>query len=114
VPERSLTVTLSSLRGRWKSTISTTVGVHRDLPLRPDERQPPLVGAHRDVLVPAGTVEHHRVAAILALDHVAAVAVIPDEGVVPVAERGGVGAFAANHRVVAVAALEPLVARPAV
>ena len=57
-----------------------------------------------------GAVEHQRIGAPLALDHVAAVAGIPDEAVIAVAEQRNVVAAAAVDDVIAVAADQPVVA----
>ena len=56
------------------------------------------------VLVDVGAVEQQRVVAVLALDHVAAVARVPDERVVAGAEQRRIVAAAAGDDVVAVAA----------
>ena len=58
------------------------VRVHRDVGDVADEEQSPTVRGHVDPLGDVGAVEPQRVAARLALDRVAAVARIPDEGVV--------------------------------
>src|SRR5262249_56049061 len=63
-----------------------------------------------DVLRDVGAVEHQGVAAGPAVDAVAAVAGIPDERVVAVAELGGVVAAPADDEVTAVAADERVVA----
>jgi hypothetical protein len=59
-------------------------------------------------------VEHHRVEAILTLDHVASVALVPDEYVVAVTERRHVSAGTADDDVIAVAAVDDIVARTTV
>ena len=80
------------------------------LPTSRDSLTRAAIGRDVDVLVDVGAVEHQRVGAGLALDHVAAVARIPDERVVAVAEKGDVVAAAADHGVVAVAADQHVVA----
>ncbi len=57
-----------------------------------------------NVLVDVGAVEHERIVAALAFHDVAAVAGVPDELVVAVAEKGDVIAAAAGDDVVAGAA----------
>src|SRR5262249_23600812 len=57
-----------------------------------------------------GAIEHERIRAGLALDRVAAIARIPGERVVAVAEQGRIVAAAAGHNVVAVAAEQDVVA----
>jgi hypothetical protein len=57
-----------------------------------------------DLLGAACVVEDHRVGAVLALENVAAVAGIPDEGVIAGAHQRRVGAAVAVDRVVPVAA----------
>ena len=68
------------------------------------------IGRNVDVLVDVGAIEHQRVSAGLTLDNIAAVARIPDEGVVAVAEKGDVVATSADHGVVAVTAEEHVIA----
>ena len=58
--------------------------------------RPAAVGRDVDVLADVRAVEQQRVDAGLAFDRVAAVARIPDEGVVARAEQGGVVAAAAD------------------
>ena len=67
-----------------------------------------------DVLVDVGAVEQQRVGAGLALDRVAAVAWVPDEGVVAGAEERDVVAATADDQVVAGAAGDGVVAVAAV
>ena len=69
-----------------------------------------MVGGDVDVLVDVGAVEHQRIEAVLAFDRVAAIARIPDEGVVAAAELRIVVAAAAGDDVVAVAAEQRVVA----
>ena len=88
-------------------------GVHRDLAGVTEEREPLSVRREGDFSPPA-SVEQHRVAALPALDRVAALAGIPAKRVFVVAEAGGVVALAADDRVVVVAALERLGAESAV
>ena len=52
------------------------------LPTSRVSRTPTAVGREVDILGDVGAVEEHRVGAALALDGVAAVAGVPDEGVV--------------------------------
>src|SRR5205823_3870704 len=59
-------------------------------------------------------VEQQRIVARLAFDRVAAVAGIPDEGVVAGSELGRVSALAADHRVVALATGDGVIAGAAV
>src|SRR6185369_3855695 len=65
-------------------------------------------------LVATGPVEDHRVRAASAFDDVRAIARVPDEGVVAVAEKCRVGAAVAVDDVVAVPAIEDLGAAAAV
>jgi hypothetical protein len=88
-------------------------GVHRDGALDAEELEPVAVRGQVDLLSAVGTVEHHRVGAVLALDCVAAVARIPDEAVVAGTEERGVVAPVAVNGVVSVAAHEGLVPFPA-
>ena len=80
------------------------VQVHGDVADVAEQPHPAAIGRDVDVLADVGAVEHQRVGAGLALDDVAAVARVPDEGVVAVAEQGHVVAAAADDGVVAVAA----------
>ena len=80
------------------------------LPTSRNEPDAAAVGRDVDVLVDVGAVEQHRVGAALALDGVAAVAGVPDERVVAVAQQGHVVAAAAVDDVVAVAADQHVVA----
>ena len=57
-----------------------------------------------------GAVEHQRIGAGLTLDHVAAVARIPDEGVVAVAQQRRIVTATADHGVVAITAYQGVVA----
>ena len=78
--------------------------VHRDVSLSAEEPEPVTVRRQVDLLGGGGTIEHHRVGAVLPLDRVAAVARIPNEGVVACAERGLIVAAVAVDRVVPIAA----------
>ena len=80
------------------------VEVHGDVADVAGEADAAAVGGDVDLLVDVGAVEEHRVGAVLALDGVAAVARVPDEGVVAGAQEGHVVAAAAVDDVVAVAA----------
>ena len=62
-----------------------TVHVHGDVADVAEEAHPPAIGRDVDVLVDVGAVELKRVEAGLTLDRVAAVARVPDEGVIAVA-----------------------------
>ena len=86
------------------------VEVHGDVADVAEQPHPLAIGRDVDVLGDVGAVEHQRIGAGLALDHVAAVARIPDERVVAVAEQRDVVAAAADHGVVAVAADQHVVA----
>ena len=68
------------------------------------------IGRDVDVLADIGAVEDQRIGAGLTFDDVAAVARVPDERVVAVAEKGHVVAATADHGVVAVAAEQHVVA----
>ncbi len=96
-----------------------TVEVHGDATGIGDvagEKRMPALGRDADALVVAvGAVEHERVEALLAIDHIAAVGVsadarIPDERVVAGTEQRMVVTLAAGDDVVAVAAEEKVVA----
>ena len=63
------------------------IEVHGDVADVAGQPRPPAIGRDVDVLVDVGAVEHERVEAVLALDHVAAVARVPDERVVAGAEE---------------------------
>ena len=80
--------------------------------LRVNDTRPKIAGGLHD-LVAAGPVEHHLVEAGPALDDVRAIARIPDEGVVSLAEEGRVGAPVAVDEVVAATTDEDLIATPA-
>ena len=80
------------------------VEVHRHVGDVADETHPAAVGGDVDVLRDVGAVESQRVAAVLALDGVAAVTRIPLEGVVTGAEQRDVVAVVAEDGVVAVPA----------
>ena len=100
------------------------VEVHRDVGDVTGEQRPRAVRRDVDVLVDVGAVEQQRIEAALALDHIAAVARVPDErvvaasqkrhvvaataddGVVSVAGEQGIRALAADDRVVAGAAVD--------
>ena len=64
------------------------VEVHGDVADVAGQPHPPAIGRDVDVLVDVGAVEHQRIGAGLAFDDVAAVARVPDERVVAVAEQG--------------------------
>src|SRR5207248_11206594 len=82
--------------------------VHRDVALSAEELEAVSVRQQVNLLGSAGTVEDHRVDALLALDDVAAVARIPDEGVFAGAQEREIVAAIAVDRVVAVAAAQRL------
>src|SRR6266498_3656041 len=86
------------------------VDVHHDVALLTEEAQSPAVGRGVERLAPGHAVEHQRVEAVRALDHVAAVAVIPDEGVVTLVEEANVAALIPVDVVVTRAAGQPVVA----
>ena len=86
------------------------VEVHDDVADVAGQPHAAAIGRDVDVLADVGAVEDQRVGAGLALDGVAAVARIPDERVVAVAEQRHVVAAAADDGVVAVAADERVVA----
>ena len=86
------------------------VEVHGDVADVAEQPRPAAIGRDVDVLGDVGAVEHQRIGAGLAFDGVAAVAGVPDEGVVAVAEQGHVVAAAADDDVVAVAADQHVVA----
>src|SRR5205823_3449207 len=104
VPVRSLTVTVSAPPSARKSTGLDAVRIHRDVGHVAEEPQPIAVRGQVDLLVDVRAVEQHRVAAVLALDHVAAVAGIPLERVVAGAQKRDVVAAIPVDEVVAVAA----------
>ena len=91
-----------------KSTVSTPAVSIVMLPWVAEEAEPVAVGGQVDLLGAVGTVEQHRVGAVLALDGVAAVARIPDERVVAGTQERDVVAAVAVDRVVAVAAEQRL------
>src|SRR5205814_5589344 len=84
--------------------------VHRDGGNVAGELHTPMVGRDVDDLADVGAVEQQRVGAGAALDGVAAVTWIPDEGVVAGAEVGRVVAAPADDDVVAVAADQRVIA----
>ncbi len=86
------------------------VEIHRDVGDVAGELHPAVVGRDADVLVDVGAVEYQRIGAVLAFDGVAAVARIPDEGVVAGAAEQRVVAAAAGDDVIAVAADQRVVA----
>ena len=105
-------MTVSAPPSARKSTVSTSsvsIVMLRDVA---EEAQPPAVGGHVDALARAGAVEQHRVGAFLSFDGVAAVARIPDEGVVAGAQERQVVATVAVDRVVSVAAERGSTPRP--
>ena len=71
------------------------VQVHRDGSDIAREQHPAAIGRDVDVLVDIGAVEQQRVGALAAFDSVAAVAGIPDEGVIAGAEIGEIVAASA-------------------
>ena len=83
-------------------------GVHRDGALSAEEPETLAVRRQVDLLAAACAVEEHRVGAVLTFDDVAAVAGIPDEGVIAGAHQARVGAAVAVDHVVAVAADQAL------
>ena len=95
---------------RGKLDVLDAVEVHGDVADVAEQPHPRAVGRDVDVLVRVGAVEHQRIGAGLTLDRVAAVARIPDEGVVAVAEQRDVVAAAADHGVIAVTADQRVVA----
>ena len=103
VPDRSLTTTLSAPPKVLATMDSTSLRSIDDGGDVAGEPHPPPVGGDVHVLVDVAAVEHQRVAAVLALDHVAAVARIPLEAVDSGAEQGDVVALLAVDEVVAVA-----------
>ena len=108
VPARLLTVTVSGPPRALKSTFSTPAVSIVMVALGAEEAQPVAVRRQIDLLGRVGAVEEHRVGAVLALDGVAAVARIPDEGVVAGPEDREVVAAVAVDRVVAGAAAQRL------
>jgi hypothetical protein len=86
------------------------VEIHRDACDVTREPRTAAIGRDVDLLGDIGAVELERVGACAAFDHVAAVARVPDEGVVAGAELGKVIAAAAGDGVVAVAADQRIVA----
>jgi hypothetical protein len=83
-------------------------GIHRHVADVAEQPQAVAVGREGELLGRGCAVEAHRVGAVLALDHVAAVARIPDEQVVTRAQLSDVVAFVAVDRVVAGAAEQGL------
>ena len=79
-------------------------GVHRDVALGTEEPEAVSVRRQVDLLGALAPLKQHRVGAVLALDGVAAVAWVPDEGVVAGAHQRCVVAAVAVDRVVPVAA----------
>ncbi len=88
-----------------------TARVHGDGGLSAEEAKAVSVGRQIDLLRTACAVEEHRVSAVLALDDIAAVAGIPDEGVVTGAHECHVVAAVSIDGVVSVAAEQQLGAR---
>src|SRR6185436_20054678 len=80
------------------------VQVHRDAGDVAGKEGPLAVGGDVDFLGDVGPVELHGVQAVLAFDRVAAIARVPDEGVIPRAQLRGVVAAPAIDGVVAIAA----------
>ena len=87
-------------------------GVHRDRCLSAEEPEPVAVRGQVDLLGAACAVEEHRVGPGLALDDVAAVARIPDEGVVAGTHEGDVVATVSVDGVVPVATEQQLCPEP--
>src|SRR5262249_44334566 len=81
-----------------------TIQVHRDVADVSGQQRARAVGGNGDGFGGGGAVELQRIVARLALDDVAAVAGVPDERVVAVAEQRGIVAGTAGHDVGAVAA----------
>ena len=90
------------------------VEVHRDVGDVAGEPGVAAIGRDVDVLVDIGTVEQQRVGTLAAFDGVAAVAGIPDEGIVAGAHIGDIIAASADHGVVAGAAGDGVVAVAAI
>src|SRR5260370_6169688 len=86
------------------------VQIHGDVGNVAGEPYVAAIGRDVDLLGDIGAVELERVGTRAAFDHVAAVARIPDEGVVAGAELGKVIAAAAGDGVVAVASEQRVVA----
>src|SRR5262245_6885949 len=86
------------------------VQIHGDVGDVAEEAHPVAVGGNVDGLGDVGAVEQHGVGAALALDHVAAVARIPAEGVVAAAEDRQVVALIAVDEIVAAAAAQRILA----
>ena len=84
--------------GGIELNVLDAVEVHGDVADVAEQPHPAAVGRDVDVLVGVGAVEHQRVGAGLAFDRVAAVAGVPDELVVAVAEKGDVIASAPRDR----------------
>ena len=114
VPVRSLTVMVSAPPRALKSIPSTSLRSIVTLATsRVNRTRSPL--AEMSIFsFDVGAVEEHRVEAVLALDGVAAVARVPDEGVVAGAHQRHVVAAAAVDEVVPLAADEDVVAGAAV
>ena len=87
VPVRSLTVMVSAPPMALSWMCSTPLRSMVTLPTSRNSLHARAVGRDVDVLVGVGAVEHQRVGAGLAFDHVAAVAGVPDELVVAVAHE---------------------------
>ena len=81
-----------------------TVEVHGDVADVAEQPHPTAIGRDVHVLGDVCAVEHQRIGAALALDDVAAVAGVPGERIVAVAEESRVVAATADHGVVAVTA----------
>ncbi len=88
--------------------------VHGDVADIAEQANPVAIGRDVDVLVDVGAIEQQRVGAGLAFDRVAAVARVPDERVIALAEERHVVAATANHQVIAAAAGQRVVAVTAV
>src|SRR4029453_8979647 len=82
--------------------------VHRDGALSAEEPKAVAIRRQVDLLAAACAVEEHRVGAVLALDDGAAVARIPDEGVIAGAHAPGICTHVSVDRVVAVSAEQAL------
>ena len=105
--------TVSAPPPATRSISSRLVEVHVDRADVAQQPQPAAVAEHVERLGVAGAEERQRVAAVAAVDVVAAVARPPAEPIEVAAERRGVVAGAAAHVVEAVAADQRVVARAA-
>ena len=110
VPERSLTVIVSAPLNAAIWIFSMPLRSIADRADITEQRRAAAVGRDIDALADVGAVKNERVGTRSALDHVAAVAGIPDERIVAVAEQRVVVAPAAGDRIVAGAADQQIVA----